>query len=119
MNGQPVPVLTGAGADRALSRGRSVLSPGSETWEEFEAEIGRVGARGTDKGNRDSRVRQFLYPVSAKEASSREEEEVKEMEGEARRRNGSQGGKERVESLWMASLLSGSRMRLGRTFHLA
>ncbi|TGZ51874.1 hypothetical protein DBV15_09999, partial [Temnothorax longispinosus] len=52
--------------------------------QEFEVEIGRASetARGTDKGDRDSRVRQFPYPVSAKEARSREEEEVKRREEE-------------------------------------
>lgn len=74
-------------------RERSVLSPGSETWEEFEAEIGRVGARGTDKGDRDSRVRQFPYPVSAKEARSREEKEVE-------RRGAEGGGRRKGDEGW-------------------
>lgn len=60
-----------------------------------------------NKGDRDSRVRQFPYPVSAKGAGSREKGEAKEGEkkemkekrqDEARRRNSLQGGKERAES---------------------
>lgn len=69
----------------------------------------RVGARGTDKGDRDSC--QFPYPVSAKEASSREEEEpdeekVKQAEEEEEKERIKQdggsslpSGKERAESL--------------------
>lgn len=68
-----------------------------------------------NKGDRDSRVRQFPYPVSAKGAVSRkkgeaQEGEKKEMkekrQDEARRRNSLQGGKERAESRFEWSLSS-------------
>lgn len=58
------------------------------------AGIGRVGVRGTDKEDRDSRVRQFPYPVSAKEARLREEKEVEgeEVEEEVKEERGEERG---------------------------
>lgn len=100
-----------------------------ETWEECRLEIGHVGARGTDKGDRDSRPSVSVSCLRERNKivwggcrrrwrRGRRETRRVEMEGKRIEKSWStKGGKGRRESFWMPCLLSESRMlsRLGRT----